>query len=48
MAVITAGVPVGISGTTNMIKAHLVGSSLLSGVGVGGLVGVGKVCICTI
>ena len=46
MAVITAGVPVGISGTTNMIKAHLVGSSLLSGVGVGGLVGVGKVCIC--
>ena len=46
MAVITAGVPVGVSGSTNMIKAHLVGASLLSGVGVGKLVGVGRICIC--
>ena len=46
MAVITAGVPVGVSGTTNMIKAHLVGSSLLSGAGVGKMVGVGRVCVC--
>ena len=45
-AVITAGVPVGVSGTTNMIKAHLVGSSLLSGVGVGKLVDCGRMCIC--
>ena len=45
-AVITAGVPVGVSGTTNMIKAHLVGSSLLSGVGVGKLVDCGRLCIC--
>lgn len=28
LVVITAGVPVGISGTTNMIKAHLVGDAL--------------------
>ena len=33
LVVLTAGVPVGISGTTNMIKAHLVGNVLLSGVG---------------
>lgn len=35
LVVLTAGVPVGISGTTNMIKAHLVGDALLTGVGVG-------------
>ena len=35
LVVITAGVPVGISGTTNMIKAHLVGDALLSGIGIG-------------
>ncbi|HIV87548.1 MAG TPA: pyruvate kinase [Candidatus Pygmaiobacter gallistercoris] len=46
MAVITAGVPVGVSGTTNMIKAHLVGASLLSGAGVGKLIGAGRVCVC--
>ena len=34
LVVLTAGVPVGISGTTNMIKAHLVGDALLTGVGV--------------
>ena len=33
LVVITAGVPVGISGTTNMIKAHLVGDALLLPVG---------------
>ncbi len=31
IAVVTAGVPAGIAGTTNMIKVHLVGSSLISG-----------------
>ena len=35
IAVVTAGVPAGIAGTTNMIKVHLVGSSLISGAGVG-------------
>ena len=31
----TAGVPVGVSGTTNMIKIHMVGNCLATGVGVG-------------
>ena len=46
MAVVTAGVPVGVSGTTNMIKVHLVGNSLLSGVGIGTMNAKGNVCIC--
>lgn len=46
LVVLTAGVPIGLSGTTNMIKVHLIGSSLQSGVGVGKLVGIGKLCIC--
>ena len=33
--VVTAGVPVGVSGTTNMIKVHLVGDTLLTGIGIG-------------
>ena len=35
LAVVTAGVPVGVSGTTNMIKIHMVGNCLSTGVGVG-------------
>ena len=35
LVVITAGVPVGISGTTNMIRIQQVGGSLLNAVGVG-------------
>ena len=31
LVVITAGVPLGISGTTNLMKAHLVGNILVSG-----------------
>ncbi len=46
LVVITAGVPVGIPGTTNMIKAHLVGDSLLSGAGVSRLNGSGTACVC--
>ncbi|MDD4850938.1 MAG: pyruvate kinase [Gemmiger sp.] len=46
MVVVTAGVPVGVSGTTNMIKVHLVGNSLLSGVGIGHENACGRVCIC--
>ncbi len=36
LVVVTAGVPVGVSGTTNMIKVHLVGGALLNAVGIGG------------
>ncbi|MFV0498131.1 MAG: pyruvate kinase [Candidatus Fimivivens sp.] len=46
LAVVTAGVPIGVPGTTNMIKVHLVGDTLLSGVGVGKLVGIGRLAIC--
>ena len=46
MAVVTAGVPVGVSGTTNMIKVHLVGDSLLTGVGIGAQNAKGTVCLC--
>ena len=35
LAVVTAGVPVGVSGTTNMIKIHMIGNCLATGVGVG-------------
>ena len=33
--VVTAGVPVGVSGTTNMIRVQQVGGALLNAVGVG-------------
>ena len=51
LAVVTAGVPVGVSGTTNMIKIHMVGNCLATGVGVGrgktDLVSAsGKACVC--
>ena len=40
LTVITAGVPIGISGTTNLLKVHLTGNILVSGKGIGN----GKVC----
>ena len=46
LVVVTAGVPVGISGTTNMLKVHMVGDSLLNGVGIGDHNAKGPVCIC--
>ena len=46
LVVVTAGVPVGISGTTNMIKVHMVGDSLLAGVGIGNHNAKGEVCVC--
>ena len=46
MVVVTAGVPVGVSGTTNMIKVHMVGNSLLAGVGIGHQNVKGEVCVC--
>ena len=44
--VITAGVPVGISGTTNMIRIQQVGGSLLNAVGIGGRTASGPLCVC--
>ena len=46
LVVVTAGVPVGVSGTTNMIKIHMVGDTLLAGVGIGQHNAKGEVCIC--
>ena len=40
LTVITAGVPIGVSGTTNLLKVHLTGNILVSGKGIGD----GKVC----
>ena len=46
IAVVTAGVPAGIAGTTNMIKVHMVGDFLLAGVGIGNHNAKGEVCVC--
>ena len=51
LAVVTAGVPVGVSGTTNMIKIHMIGNCLATGVGIGpegsALANApGKACVC--
>ena len=46
LAVITAGVPLGMSGTTNMIKVHVAGNTLISGKGTNKLKGSGNVCVC--
>ena len=35
VVIVVAGIPTGVSGTTNMIKAHIVGDVLLRGIGVG-------------
>ena len=45
LVVITAGVPVGMSGTTNMIRVHIIGKILLSGIGIGQRAVTGKVCV---
>jgi pyruvate kinase len=46
LVVVTAGVPVGVSGTTNMIKVHLVGGALLNAVGIGESNASGPLCVC--
>ncbi len=46
LAVITAGVPLGISGTTNIIKVHVVGHILLKGRGVSKRSVCSSLCVC--
>ena len=46
LVVITAGLPLGMSGTTNMIKVHVAGRILISGKGVNNLKASGNVCVC--
>ncbi len=45
LIVITAGIPVGVSGTTNLIKVHTVGKVLVKGTGIGKQSVTGKICI---
>lgn len=46
LVVVTAGVPVGVAGTTNMIRVQQVGGSLLNAVGVGEQKATGPLCVC--
>ena len=46
LVVITAGVPLGISGTTNMMKVHVVGHVLLTGDGVTQRSVSARLCVC--
>lgn len=43
--VITAGIPVGISGSTNMIKVNVIGDILSKGIGIGTVSEFGRVCV---
>jgi pyruvate kinase len=43
LVVITAGVPVGVSGTTNLIKVHVISEEITNGIGVGSKTVEGKV-----
>ncbi len=46
LVVVTAGVPVGVAGTTNMIRVHQVGGSLVTAVGIGNQKTSGPLCVC--
>ena len=46
LAVVTAGVPVGIAGTTNMIRVRQVGGSLINAIGIGEQKASGPLCVC--
>ena len=45
LVVITAGAPVGVSGTTNILKVHLVGDVLVRGIGTSSSSVIGNVCV---
>jgi len=45
LVVITAGIPVGIAGTTNLLKVHTVGDILVRGVGIGNRSVTGRVAV---
>ena len=46
LIVITAGLPLGVSGTTNMMKVHIVGDVLLKGKGATAKAVTAPVCVC--
>src|SRR5690625_3334012 len=43
--IITAGVPVGVSGTTNLMKVHVIGNVIASGQGIGRHYAYGKAVV---
>lgn len=45
LVVITAGVPAGVAGTTNLIKVHIIGNIAARGIGVGHNAITGRVCV---
>jgi pyruvate kinase len=45
LVAITAGVPIGISGTTNILKVHIVGKVLVKGTGIGGGIRTGEIYV---
>ena len=45
LVVLTAGVPLGISGTTNLMKVHIVGHILVSGKGISGKQACASICV---
>lgn len=46
LVAITSGVPLGVPGTTNILKVHLVGHVLVSGIGINKKSVVGNLCVC--
>ncbi len=46
LVVVTAGLPLGVSGTTNMLKVQMVGDVLLSGKGIVEETVCGQLCVC--
>ena len=46
MVVLTAGVPLGVSGTSNLLRVEVIGNLLLSGTGVTGRTVSGSVVVC--
>jgi pyruvate kinase len=45
LVVITSGVPIGVSGTTNILKVHIVGKVLVQGTGIGAGAVTGELCV---
>lgn len=45
LTVVTAGIPLGISGNSNLIKVHVIGDIITSGTGIGTKSVAGKVCL---
>ncbi len=46
ITVITAGIPLGVSGTTNMIKVHVAGHILITGTGINNRKASASLCVC--